>query len=103
MLAPGRARSPVETEDRVGKARVLERHRCEALHLGRVRRLETDPLGRRREAGEMLMESERPTVVDAHRLEGGPTAREALVVGREHGRVGIDETATRNRHRSQGG
>ena len=51
----------------------------------------------------MLLEPKRPTAVDAHRLERGPTPREPLVVGREDGLGGLDETAPRNSDRTQRG
>ena len=44
----------------------------------------------------MLVEAERPAVVDTHRLERGAAAREALVVRDEHGRRRVDEAAPRD-------
>ena len=50
---------------------------------------------------EVLLEPERPAVVDPHRLEGGPAARESLVVRSEHGLTGLHEPASRDRDGEQ--
>ena len=91
---------PVEAQREISLGAGADHEPCEPLGLGGVGRREADASGRDGEPREVLLEEERPAVVDARRLEHGATAEQRLVVGGEDRLVRIDEAAAGDRHRA---
>jgi hypothetical protein len=92
---------PVDAQDRVARARPLERRLRELLALGRVHGGKPDARGRAREPVQVLVEAERDAAIDAHGLERRAAPQQRLVVCVEHRLVRIHESAASHRHRQQ--